>query len=164
MARGSAKPNREIPQLLAMILGNAISRSSVPHPRLSFGRPPTRPRCKPFSEQLLASLHNTRQTHHLFAWLEPPTLIEPSLSRVAARCDPPTMPSRKRARDEMEAEEPVEEPTTLHKLRNMWQFANLMQYISMFGDAIKFDSDFDIEVCSYAPELQRPARDNLLME
>jgi hypothetical protein len=56
------------------------------------------------------------------------------------------MPARKRARDEMEAEAPVEEPSTLQKLRNMWQFANLAQYISLFGDAIKIDKDFDIEV------------------
>lgn len=56
------------------------------------------------------------------------------------------MASRKRARDEMEAEAPVEEPTTLHKLRNMWQFANLAQYLHLFIDALKFDKDFDIEV------------------
>lgn len=56
------------------------------------------------------------------------------------------MPARKRARDEMEAEEPVEAPSTLQKLRNMWQFANLAQYISLFGDAVKIDKDFDIEV------------------
>ena len=57
------------------------------------------------------------------------------------------MPARKRAREEMEVEEPVEEPSTLQKLRNMWQFANLAQYISLFGDAVKIDKDFDIEVC-----------------
>lgn len=57
------------------------------------------------------------------------------------------MPARKRARDEMEAEEPVEAPSTLQTLRNMWQFANLAQYISLFGDAVKIDKDFDIEVC-----------------
>ncbi|KAF2189679.1 hypothetical protein K469DRAFT_658746 [Zopfia rhizophila CBS 207.26] len=55
------------------------------------------------------------------------------------------MVSRKRARDEMEAEEPPQEPSTLEKLRNMWQFANLMQYINLFGDAVKIDKDFDIE-------------------
>ncbi|KAI4707837.1 hypothetical protein J4E89_007466 [Alternaria sp. Ai002NY15] len=55
------------------------------------------------------------------------------------------MPSRKRAADEMEAEAPAEEPSTLQKLRNMWQFANLAQYISLFGDAVKIDKDFDIE-------------------
>jgi hypothetical protein len=56
------------------------------------------------------------------------------------------MSARKRARDEMEAEEPVEAPSTLQRLRNMWQFANLAQYISLFGDALKIDRDFDIEV------------------
>lgn len=58
------------------------------------------------------------------------------------------MPARKRAAVEMEVEEPVEEPSTLQKLRNMWQFANLAQYISLFGDAVKIDRDFDIEVCA----------------
>ncbi|EMD61474.1 hypothetical protein COCSADRAFT_201892 [Bipolaris sorokiniana ND90Pr] len=55
------------------------------------------------------------------------------------------MPSRKRAADEMDVEAPVTEPSTLQKLRNMWQFANLAQYISLFGDAVKIDRDFDIE-------------------
>lgn len=47
----------------------------------------------------------------------------------------------------MEAEEPAEEPTVLHKLRNMWQFANLAQYLHNFIDALRVDKDFDIEVC-----------------
>ncbi|KAF2648179.1 hypothetical protein K491DRAFT_784254 [Lophiostoma macrostomum CBS 122681] len=55
------------------------------------------------------------------------------------------MVSRKRARDEMEADEPTQEPSTLHKLRNMWQFANVAQYLHLFLDALKFDKDFDIE-------------------
>ncbi|KAF2739934.1 hypothetical protein EJ04DRAFT_260993 [Polyplosphaeria fusca] len=53
--------------------------------------------------------------------------------------------TRKRGRDEMEAEEPREPPTTLARLRNMWQFANLMQYINLFRDAVKIDPDFDID-------------------
>jgi hypothetical protein len=44
------------------------------------------------------------------------------------------MPSRKRAADDMAPEESVEEASTLQKLRNMWQFANLAQYISLFGE------------------------------
>ncbi|KAA8625389.1 hypothetical protein PtrSN002B_003906 [Pyrenophora tritici-repentis] len=55
------------------------------------------------------------------------------------------MPSRKRAADEMETEVAVEEPSTLQRLRNMWEFANLAQYISLFGDAVKIDKDLDIE-------------------
>ena len=68
------------------------------------------------------------------------------------------MPSRKRAADEMEAEAPVEEPSTLQKLRNMWQFANLAQYISLFGDAVKIDKDFDIEVHAFCAWHPSPAR------
>lgn len=56
------------------------------------------------------------------------------------------MPARKRAASEMEAEAPAETPTTLRRLRDMWQFANLAQYIAIFGDAVKIDRDFDIEV------------------
>ena len=51
----------------------------------------------------------------------------------------------------MESDEVPQEPSTLQRLRNMWQFANLMQYINLFGDAIKLDKDFDIEVRPYAP-------------
>lgn len=56
------------------------------------------------------------------------------------------MVSRKRGRQEMEAEESPTEPSMLQKLRNMWQFASFMQYVYFFGDAVKIDSDFDIEV------------------
>ncbi|KAK5053979.1 hypothetical protein LTR84_001941 [Exophiala bonariae] len=55
---------------------------------------------------------------------------------------------RKRTRDEMEASEPQEkkqDSSLLHKIRNMWEFASVMQFIFMFGKAIKIDEDFDIE-------------------
>jgi hypothetical protein len=57
---------------------------------------------------------------------------------------------RKRTRDEMEdsgLEEKRSEPSLLQKIRNMWEFASVMQYIFMFGKAVKIDEDFDIEVC-----------------
>lgn len=57
---------------------------------------------------------------------------------------------RKRTRDEMEASAPEEkkktEPSFLQRIRNMWEFASTMQFIFMFGKAIKIDEDFDIEV------------------
>ncbi|KAK5114856.1 hypothetical protein LTR62_002013 [Meristemomyces frigidus] len=34
---------------------------------------------------------------------------------------------------------------TLHKLRNMWEFASFMQYVFLFGHIVKIDDDFDIE-------------------
>ncbi|KAI9677263.1 MAG: hypothetical protein M1829_002605 [Trizodia sp. TS-e1964] len=59
------------------------------------------------------------------------------------------MAPRKRARAEMEASAPPpappKEPTTLEKLRNMWEFANLAQYIFLFGEAVKIDESMDIE-------------------
>ena len=58
---------------------------------------------------------------------------------------------RKRTRDEMEAaSEPLaqalQETSLIHKIRNMWEFASVMQYIHTFGKAVKLDNDFDIQV------------------
>ena len=36
----------------------------------------------------------------------------------------------------------------LDRLRNTWEFANLMQYIYLFGKAVKIDEDLDIDVSS----------------
>ncbi|KAF2842439.1 hypothetical protein M501DRAFT_417604 [Patellaria atrata CBS 101060] len=59
------------------------------------------------------------------------------------------MPSRKRGRQEMEANEPESQPnsdpTLLDKLRNMWEFASLNQYLHMFGSVVKVSDDLDIE-------------------
>ena len=46
----------------------------------------------------------------------------------------------------MEASEPPAQPSMLEKLRSTWEFANLMQYIFIFGRVVKVDEDFDIEV------------------
>jgi hypothetical protein len=42
----------------------------------------------------------------------------------------------------------VTEPSMLDGIRGMWQFANLYQWIMLFGKAIRMDDDFDIEVGS----------------
>ncbi|KAL4920249.1 hypothetical protein BDW62DRAFT_177002 [Aspergillus aurantiobrunneus] len=57
------------------------------------------------------------------------------------------MVSRKRAHSEVDAppEQPHEEPGLLTQLRNCWEFANLMQYIAIFGKLMKIDEDFGIE-------------------
>lgn len=68
------------------------------------------------------------------------------------------MGSRKRGREQMEAKEPVldvaEEPSTLQKIREMWEFASLLQYLFFFGKAVKLE-DLDVEVRdnSYAPRV-----------
>lgn len=41
--------------------------------------------------------------------------------------------------------EKPEEKSTLQRLRDMWEFASLMQYIFMFGKVVKIDENFDIE-------------------
>ena len=46
-----------------------------------------------------------------------------------------------------------QEPSLLVKLRNMWEFACLMQYIYIFGKAVKIEEDFDIEVHHLQPHL-----------
>lgn len=63
------------------------------------------------------------------------------------------MPRYKRTYDEadlelpsLEPEVPEEKQEMLSQLRNMWEFASLMQYIFMFGHVVKVDDDFDIEV------------------
>lgn len=52
----------------------------------------------------------------------------------------------KKEEEKEEGKEGKEEPGLLHRLRNCWEFANLMQYISMFGKVMKIDEDFGIEV------------------
>ncbi|KAJ9190722.1 hypothetical protein DTO164E3_9192 [Paecilomyces variotii] len=57
------------------------------------------------------------------------------------------MVSRKRAHSEVEAEseQQPKEPGLLARLRNCWEFANLMQYIYIFGKVFKIDEEFGIE-------------------
>ena len=62
------------------------------------------------------------------------------------------MVSRKRGREEMESSEPATETSLLGQLRNMWEFSNLMQYIFIFGKAVKIDEDFTIEVIPPFPQ------------
>lgn len=63
------------------------------------------------------------------------------------------MPRYKRTRDDaeldlpsLEPEVPEEKQEMLSQLRNMWEFASLMQYIFLFGKVVKIDENFDIEV------------------
>lgn len=50
---------------------------------------------------------------------------------------------------------PAEEQAILSRLRNMWEFASLMQYIFLFGHVVKIDDDFDIEVCDCGTDERR---------
>lgn len=59
---------------------------------------------------------------------------------------PLAMAPRKRDHDEMEASEGPKEMSLLERIRNMWEFAATMQFIFLFGKALKIDEDFDIEV------------------
>jgi hypothetical protein len=46
----------------------------------------------------------------------------------------------------MEAVEPPKERSLLDRIRNMWEFANLAQWIFIFGRAVKIDENVDVEV------------------
>jgi hypothetical protein len=46
----------------------------------------------------------------------------------------------------MEAVEPPKERGLLERIRNMWEFANLVQWIFIFGKTVKIDENLDIEV------------------
>lgn len=55
-----------------------------------------------------------------------------------------TMPSRKRSLDT--SEEASADGSLLNRIRGMWQFANLCQWIYTFGKAAKIDESIDIDV------------------
>ncbi|OQU98480.1 hypothetical protein CLAIMM_04265 [Cladophialophora immunda] len=72
---------------------------------------------------------------------------------------------RKRTRDEMEVsevEEKKQEPSLLQRIRNMWEFASVMQFIFFFGKVIKIDEDFDIE--DFESECLKPGYSEKLEE
>ncbi|KFA51807.1 hypothetical protein S40293_05858 [Stachybotrys chartarum IBT 40293] len=55
------------------------------------------------------------------------------------------MATRKRNLNLEQVEDEAQEPTLLHRIRNMWQFANLYQWIFLFGKAANIDDSLDIE-------------------
>ena len=60
--------------------------------------------------------------------------------------------ARKRASGDasLDEPEPSRPPSTLDQIRNMWQFANVVQFIMLFGKALKLDDNLDIEVSCLA--------------
>jgi hypothetical protein len=79
-----------------------------------------------------------------------------SLGVYVARSPSKMVSSRKRGRQEMEAVEPPRERSLIDRIRNMWEFANLAQWIFIFGRAVKIDENLDIEVHNLPPALHRP--------
>lgn len=55
------------------------------------------------------------------------------------------MPSRKRSFEAVDGDSEDAAPQLLHRIRNMWQFANLCQWIYIFGKVAKIDESIDIE-------------------
>lgn len=59
---------------------------------------------------------------------------------------------RKRTYDEISTASPAPAPQEigmLQKIRNMWEFASLFEWIVLFGRAAKLPS-IDVEVCIFA--------------
>jgi len=106
----------------------------------TFATPPTTPtRLRNISTQDASAAVHVLVPSLRFVSREPQASTDASLTGITI------MVARKRGRDEME-EEQAEEPSMLQKLRSMWQFANLAQYIFFFKGALKIDDDFGIEV------------------
>ena len=74
------------------------------------------------------------------------------------------MPStRKRTLRDVESEAPSPAPETpkeqpkelslLQRIRNTWQFANLFQWIYLFGKVVKIDESIDVDVRDPHPHL-----------
>ena len=68
------------------------------------------------------------------------------------------MPSRKRTISDVEDQPDSSQhlPSLLSRIRNDWRFANLMQFIHLFGSALKIDNELDVEVsllcpCDFSP-------------
>ena len=85
----------------------------------------------------------TFKRKNTFRNLQLSTAFDTALNRVITT---KMAPARKRGRQEMEAAEAPKEPTLLERIRNMWEFAALNQWIFIFGRAVKIDEDLDIEV------------------
>lgn len=73
------------------------------------------------------------------------------------------MPARKRGYEEIDPPGLAEVPLLIKKLRNQWQFAALMQYIFIFGDVVKIDKDFDIEVSYLNTRLPNNLRSGIIL-
>jgi hypothetical protein len=55
------------------------------------------------------------------------------------------MPTRKRPLAAVDGDDGDNEPSLQHRIRNMWQSANLCQWIYIFGKAAKIDEAIDVE-------------------
>ncbi|KAF2145336.1 uncharacterized protein K452DRAFT_243261 [Aplosporella prunicola CBS 121167] len=72
------------------------------------------------------------------------------------------MPARKRARDDAPQPPEPREPSKLEKLRNMWEYTSVVQYIYIFGSAVKIDEDIDID--EFEAECLKPAPSEMLAQ
>ena len=61
------------------------------------------------------------------------------------------MPSRKQADDTMDGGSSSSPALLLQRIRNMWEFANLCQWIYIFGKAVKIDESLEIDVRDTIP-------------
>lgn len=73
------------------------------------------------------------------------------------------MPTRKRSFQAFEGDSSDADASLLHRIRNMWHFANLCQWIYIFGKAAKIPDSIDVEVSSLpdAPLTTQPSLANV---
>ncbi len=105
--------------------------------------------CQPLTSDFLVA------SPSLLAPDEPSIAVVHHYPNTATSANPqPKMPAaRKRSSQELgfdDTQEPAP-PSMLHRIRNMWQFANLFQFILLFGHALKLDDNLDIEVRRILP-------------
>lgn len=94
---------------------------------------PPRPRCTRLLCPLATTeirLPNSRSSHHIT-----------HLGNMVS--------TKKRSVAELEDSNGSQDVSLLDRIRNMWQFANLSQWIYMFGKAVRIPEDIDVEVRSY---------------
>lgn len=68
------------------------------------------------------------------------------ISQVSIKSRNVNMSSRKRTFQAFNEGPNDSEPSLLNRIRNMWQFANLCQWIYIFGKPAKIDESIDVEV------------------
>lgn len=127
--------------------------SNLGHPRSSPSQ--TSPQAWPCARLIIASISPSPKpaSHHPTQrrLLPPRSLVVAQLGALVPKPstpEPRTMAgTRKRALSKAEPEDApsTKPPSLLQQIRNTWQFANLFQFIMLFGKALKMDDNFDIE-------------------
>lgn len=156
-ARAKSKSRREIAPIalhlhhVALRSFDSLTTSSRPTTTTSIRIPASTATRLSTSSQLFSGCHDR------YFWRSDPVPCynSPTVNAFAlpAQSTAPydsTMPSRKRSHREAESahSEQPKEQSLIQNLRNSFYFANLYQWICIFGKVVKLDDNLDIAVCS----------------